>query len=275
MRCPHAPPPAYARVVSCELARACRSLAAEPRVPVLLFEEEAELHNKKTPQPCLWKAPASCTRQRPENQKETQAGHSSERTVEGQSCPPVWRSLLLSSHWELGLAVQVQEKKQLFYYIAAVEEIQRKSRVRGWTPQNARRIRAGVTKKDQTAELKKNQTRTGAMPKKNDIFLDDRQTPARREARNHRSEDAKMLGPPPCGPQRTGRADQRDVRGDANRDQSTKNHRLPVLLCATQRPRSTNNETTTTTRHPELRDPRPDPSDDRYRELARSLFERH
>ena len=90
-----------------------------------------------------------------------------------------------------------------------------------------------------------------------DFFPDDRQTPARREARNHRSEDAKMLGPPPCGPQRTGRADQRDARGDANRDRSTQNHRRPVLLCATQRPRSTNNETTTTTRHRELRDPRP------------------
>ena len=40
-----------------------------------------------------------------------------------------------------------------------IEEIQRKSRVREWTPQNAPRIRAGVTKKDQKAELKKNQTR--------------------------------------------------------------------------------------------------------------------
>ena len=97
-----------------------------------------------------------------------------------------------------------------------------------------------------------------ALCRKNlDFFPDDRQTPARREARNHRSEDAKMLGPPPCGPQRTGRADQRDARGDANRDRSTQNHRRRVLLCATQRPRSTNNETTTTTRHRELRDPRP------------------
>ena len=138
-----------------------------------------------------------------------------------------------------------------------VEEIQRKSRVREWTPQNAPRIRAGATKKVQKAELKKNQMRRRHVKKKLDFFPDDRQTPARREARNHRSEDAKMLGPPPCGPQRTGRADQRDARGDANRDRSTQNHRRPVLLCATQRPRSTNNETTTTTRHRELRDPRP------------------
>ena len=41
----------------------------------------------------------------------------------------------------------------------SVEEIQRKSRVREWAPQKAPRIRAGVTKKDQKAELKKNQTR--------------------------------------------------------------------------------------------------------------------
>ena len=54
---------------------------------------------------------------------------------------------------------------------------------------------------------------------------DDRQTPARRKARNHRSEDAGMLGPLPSGPQRTGRADQRDARGDANRDRYTPNHR--------------------------------------------------
>ena len=34
-----------------------------------------------------------------------------------------------------------------------LEEIQRKPRVREWTPQNAPRIRAGVTKKDRKAEL--------------------------------------------------------------------------------------------------------------------------
>ena len=90
------------------------------------------------------------------------------------------------------------------------------------------------------------------------LFLGDRQTPARREARNHRSEDAEVLGPLPSGPQRTGRADQQDARGDANRDRNAQNHRRRVLLCcATQRPRSTNNETTTTMRHGELRDPRP------------------
>ena len=42
---------------------------------------------------------------------------------------------------------------------SSVEQIQRKSRVRERTPQNAPRIRAGVEKKDQKAELKKNQTR--------------------------------------------------------------------------------------------------------------------
>ena len=104
----------------------------------------------------------------------------------------------------------------------------------------------------------KKEPNSQALCRKNlDFFLDDRQTPARREARNHRSEDAKMPGPPPCGPQRTGRADQRDARGDANRDRITRNHRRRVLLCATQRPRSKNNETTTTMGHRELRDPRP------------------
>ena len=88
------------------------------------------------------------------------------------------------------------------------------------------------------------------------FFPDDRQTPARREARNHRGEDAEMLGPLPSGFQRTGRADQRNARGDANRDRIIQNRRRRVLLCATQRPRSTNNETPTTMGHRELRDPR-------------------
>ena len=115
-----------------------------------------------------------------------------------------------------------------------------------------------------------------ALCRKNlDFFPDGRQTPARREARNHRSEDAEMLGPLPRGPQRTGRADQREARGDANRDRSTQNHRRRVLLSATQRPRSTNNETTTTTRHPELRDPRSDSSEDKLRGVACSFIERH
>ena len=125
------------------------------------------------------------------------------------------------------------------------------------------------------ARIKKEPNAQVLCRKNLDFFPDNRQTPARREARNHRSEDAKMLGPPPCGPQRTGRADQRGARGDAHRDRNPQNPRRPVLLCATQRPRSANNKTKTMTRHPELRDPRSDPSDDRYRELARSLFERH
>ena len=40
-----------------------------------------------------------------------------------------------------------------------VEQIQRKSRVRERTPHNAPRIRAGLEKKDQKAESKKNQMR--------------------------------------------------------------------------------------------------------------------
>ena len=50
-----------------------------------------------------------------------------------------------------------------------MEEIQRKPRVREWTPQNAPRIRAGATKKVQKAELKKNQTRRRYV-EKNSIF---------------------------------------------------------------------------------------------------------
>jgi hypothetical protein len=38
------------------------------------------LHNKNPPTPCLWQAPASTQK----TKKENQAGHSSERTVEGQ-----------------------------------------------------------------------------------------------------------------------------------------------------------------------------------------------
>ena len=141
----------------------------------------------------------------------------------------------------------------------SLEQIQRKSRVRERTPQNAPRIRAGVEKKDQKAELKTNQTRRRYAEKNPDFFQTTGRHPpgARRETTEVKGEDAEMLGPLPSGPQRTGRADQRDARGGANRDRITPNHRRRVLLCATQRPRSTNNETTTTTGHRELRDPRP------------------
>ena len=61
-----------------------------------------------------------------------------------------------------------------------LEQIQRKSRrVREWTLQNAPRIRVGVEKKDQKAELKKNQTRRCYAEKTSIFFSDDRQTPAR------------------------------------------------------------------------------------------------
>ena len=72
----------------------------------------------------------------------------------------------------------------------ALEQIQRKIRVRGSTPENAPRIRAGMEKKEQKPELNKNQTRRCYAEKNLDFFPDNRQTPARREARNHRSEDA-------------------------------------------------------------------------------------
>ena len=47
--------------------------------------EEEELNNKNPPTPCLWQAPASTQKTKRENQ----AGHSSERTVEGRTpCKP-------------------------------------------------------------------------------------------------------------------------------------------------------------------------------------------
>ena len=64
-------------------------------------------------------------------------------------------------------------------------------------------------------------------------------------------------------------AGDRDARGEMTRDRNTKNSRRPVLLRTTQRPRSANNEMATTTRHPELRDPRrPDSSEDKLRGVA-------
>ena len=50
------------------------------------------------------------------------------------------------------------------------EQIQRKSRVRERTPHNAPRIRAGVEKKDQKAELKKNQRRRRYVEKTSIFF---------------------------------------------------------------------------------------------------------
>ena len=95
----------------------------------------------------------------------------------------------------------------------------------------------------QKAESKGEATPSRKARKTSIFFSDDQQTPARREARNHRSEDAEILGPLPRGPQRTGRADQRGARGDAHRDRNPPNPRRPVLLCATQRPSSANNKT--------------------------------
>ena len=57
---------------------------------------------------------------------------------------------------------QVGEGRSHFFgdgCFLAVEKIQRKSRVREWTPRNSPRIRTGSTKEDQKAEFKKDQTR--------------------------------------------------------------------------------------------------------------------
>jgi len=52
-----------------------------------------------------------------------------------------------------------RHETQVVVSACLLEQIQRKSRVRERTPHNAPRIRAGLEKKDQKAELKKNQTR--------------------------------------------------------------------------------------------------------------------
>ena len=51
-----------------------------------------------------------------------------------------------------------------------IEQIQRKYRVRERTPHNAPRIRAGLEKKDQKAESKKNQTRRRYVEKTSIFF---------------------------------------------------------------------------------------------------------
>ena len=65
------------------------------------------------------------------------------------------RGCLLKKSWSL----QVHDLQFVTGPWPWLEEIQRKSRVREWTPRNAPRIHAGATKKSQGAELKKNQTR--------------------------------------------------------------------------------------------------------------------
>ena len=58
--------------------------------------DDNELHQKNA-----HAVPLASARQHPENQKENQVGHSSERTVEGQTNPPVARSRLFKpdSEW--------------------------------------------------------------------------------------------------------------------------------------------------------------------------------
>ena len=67
----------------------------------------------------------------------------------------------------------------------------------------------------------------------------------------------------------------RDARGEVTRDRRTRNKAAVRFFFAPHRTRRGNNKTPTTARHRELRDPRPGPSDDRSRKLARSLVEWH
>jgi len=58
----------------------------------------------------------------------------------------------------------------IFLHLHMVEQIQRKTRVRDKTPQNAPRTRPDVEKEDQKAELKKNQTRRRYVEKTSIFF---------------------------------------------------------------------------------------------------------
>ena len=126
----------------------------------------------------------------------------------------------------------------------------------------------------QKAELKKDRTRSRSEAKPH-FFFYDHPTAARHETRTDRSGIPAIGGQQGDRTHRTGQADDRDARGEVTRDRNTKKSRRPVLLCTTQRPGSANNETTTTTKHPELREPRPGSSDNRIWGWGRSLIERH
>ena len=162
----------------------------------------------------------------------------------------------------------------MLLYQPQIEQIQRRFRVRERTPQNAPRIRAGATKKDQKAELKKNQIRRRYPPQTSIFSLIPLST---RQARDAKSPKWKRSDRRPAAqqdpPRRSGRRSGR-ARGGNSRP---KHRKSPPSGASShhQRPRCANNKTTTTARHPELRDPLPNLSDDRSRGIACSLFEWH
>ena len=93
----------------------------------------------------------------------------------GEAPPMIWSRRTFE--------VQVAPQKDQSLCDALIEPIRRKIRVRGSTPENAPRIRAGMEKKEQKPELKKNQTRR-CYAEKTSIFFQttDRHPPgARRE----------------------------------------------------------------------------------------------
>ena len=93
-----------------------------------------------------------------------------------------------------------------------------------------------------------------------------------RGAKLDRGEDTEMLGPPPSGSQRTGRADQRDARGESRPNYpKSPSSGASLRHAATEKHKQRNNDHDET---PRAARPPPDPSDGRPRGLGASLIER-
>ena len=129
--------------------------------------------------------------------------------------------------------------------VAAVEQIQRKFRVRERTPQNAPRIRAGATKTDQKAELKKNQIRRRHPPKTSIFFLVPLIT---RQARDAKSPKWKRSDRRPAAQQDPRRRSvRRSGRGRGGNSRPKHRKSPPSGACSHhQRPRCANKQKTTT-----------------------------
>ena len=132
---------------------------------------------------------------------------------------------------------------------------------------NAPRIRAGATKTDQKAELKRPNPQALPPPQTSIsplISLSTRQARDAKSAKWKRSDRRPAAQQDP--PRRSGRRSRR-ARGDNSRP---KHRKSPPSGASShhQRPRCANNKTTTTAIHPELRDLLPNLSDDRSRRVA-------
>ena len=155
-----------------------------------------------------------------------------------------------------------------------VEQIQRKSRIHERTPQNAPRIRAGETLEGPKGGIKHEPNPQAPSSQTSFPPLIPLIT---RQARDAKSPKWKRSD---GGQQRNrirlaDRGGDLDARGEVTRDRKHRKSPPSDASSHHQRPRCANNKTTTTARHPELRDPLPNLSDDRSRGIACSLFEWH